>query len=329
MKEKTTDHKTKIISLFLRSKNYRQYNIPIAKSLGKIEYAVLLTDMIDQYFHFEDENTLVSHPKYGDGLMFYTIDKAYERCAMNRDSFDSGIKLFIKLGFIKDYVLFGMPPKRYFRLDFEAIYEWVIQNNSTNLRNSSKQFAETRKLICGNPQTYESNNESKKETNIRLQADGKESQKSSSSLKRQEIVSFDPFTYQLADGKTLSPIMAKTLAKQMKDPKLLSLILANVSWYESQIQKGNTPRKHEAYLQSAITKNYAAKDNGSASNLLYARFLKEDLNLDGMKIMKTVVQLDKKDGSKPESISLNLPEQTFASILDNYIKNIQNKEKVS
>jgi len=286
MKSKKSDYKTKILQLFLQSKNYRQYNIPIAKALGKIEYAVLLTDMIDQFFHFDVEESLISHPKYGDGLMYYTIDKAYIRCAMNKDSYDSGIKLFIKLGFIKDYVLFGWPPRRYFRLDFEAIYDWTIQINFTELRNSSKQFAETRKSICGNPQTYESNNESKKETNIRLSPHPPAPSKDSSSSKRQEIVFFDPFTYQLADGKTLSPIMAKTLSKQMKDPKLLPIILANVSWYESQIQKGNTPRKHEAYLQSAITKNYAAKENGSASNLLYARFVKEDMNLDGMKIMK-------------------------------------------
>src|SRR6185503_20609238 len=105
------------------------------------------------------------------------------------------------------------------------------------------------------------------------------------------------------------------------------IILTNIQWYEDQVKKGAKIKKHEAYLQSAISKNRAAKDNKIASNLIYARFLKEDRNLHGINILKTVVQLDKKDGSKPESISLNLPDETFSSILDRYVKTMENKEK--
>ena len=328
--------KSNIIQIFLRSKNYRQYNIPVAKALGRIEYAVLLTDLIDQFYHLQEEGKLVSHIKYGDGLMYYMVKQAYERCAICRDSFDSGLDLFIKLGFIKDSVRFGTPPKRYFRLDLHALNEWLFSNINYKERNSAVQRAETRSLKSGIPQTNEYKNESNNESDIRFKermakSDDKKNErppdKDSSSFKNQKFVSFDPFSYKLRNGNPLSMIMARTLAKKMKDAKESEIIKANVEWYENQIDSGASPLKHEAYLQFAITKNLAQKYDRNSKNSLYAKFMKEENKSLGIKILKSVVQLDKRDGSKYESISLDLPEKTFSIILENFIETQKKEEK--
>ncbi len=328
-----SDISTIIVEL-LRSKNFRQYNIPLAKKLGRIEYAVLITDMLDEYLHYHENGDLISHIKYGDGLMYYTIEKAYDRCAMNKDSFESGLKLFIELGFIKDVVKFGNPCRKYFRLDIKAICTFISSNKDYSLRNSSNKFAETRKQVCGNPQRNESNNESKKKSNNRLfshQQSKKihpKSEKSSFS-KKQDIVFFDPITYVLKNGQRLKPQTAKTYAKKMQDPKQDFIIRNNISWYEKQIEAGISPNNHEAYLQNAINKNIAGKIDRSYKNDFYAKFMKEEHRDLGINIKKSVVQLDKRDGNKYESISLDLPEETFANILENFINTQRNKEKIS
>lgn len=308
--------------------SYRKYNIPVAKILGNIEYAVLLYDIVDYRIFLNKEHKLVSHPVYGDGFMYYTIQKSYERCGMSRCSFESGIKLFIKLGFIDSVVKFGNPCRKYFRINRRAIFEWMCNNKEvglsvnkpqSSLQKSASKFAETSKQVCRNLQRNESNNESKKESNIRLSPPVKKAEDRSSFSKNSEIVSFDPFSYRLRDGKLLSSIMAKTLAKKMKDPHEKFKILTNVSWYEKQVNGGLQPKNHESYLQNALTKNLAEKENVLNKNKLYSNFLKEEHQLHGLKILKTVVQLENKDGSKLESISFDLPENTFCEILDSYL----------
>lgn len=326
--------KAVVIAAFLRSKNFRQYNIPLAKSLGGVEYAVLLTDIIDQFFHFEEEGTLVSHVKYGDGLMYYTIEKAYERCGINRYSFESGMKLLIDLGYLKDVVKFGSPFRKYFRIDFEMIFELIISNKNYSLQKPANQHAGTSKLVCRNQQTNESNNESKKDPNNRLspQMPVKKIQpksEKSSSLKKQDIVFFDPMTYVLKNGYRLKPQTSKTFAKNMHDAKKDFIIRNNVAWYEQQIEAGIDPENHEAYLQNAINKNIAGKVDRIDKNNFYAKFMKEEHRDLGINIKKSVVQLDKRDGNKHESISLDLPEETFSNILENFINTQRNKEKIS
>ena len=314
-------YKASFIKTFLSHNGFRQYNVEVSKRLGHIEYAILLNDLIDQYAYLEENNALISHIKYGDGLMYYTIQQAYKRCGIHKDSFDSAIKLFIKLGFIIDSVKFGMPPTRHFRLDFQAIHEWLFSNNVSKLRKPAIHNAETRNIYCGNPQPDESKNESKKESKRDRMSENK-----SSFCKDDKIVFFDPFTYKLRDGSTLSPIMARTLAKKLKEPKFRVQCRLNVQWYESEIDKG-TPVKttHEKMLQFAISNNMASKENQLCNNRMYAQIMKEEHKLQGLIILKTVVKLEKKDGSVPESIKLNLPETTFSEILDRYIENYKDK----
>lgn len=322
------DHNAVLIKSLLTHKGYRQYNVAVAKRLGGIEYAILLCDLIDQLAYLEETKQLVSHVKYGDGLMYYKINQAYDRCGISKDSFESGIKLLSSLGFIKDIVKFGVPPTRYFRLDLEAIYQWLFSKNVSKLRNSAIQTEEFRNSNCGNPQTYDNYNESNTKPINRSSSISPPSPRNKSlSLKEDKIAFFDPFKYKLKNNQPLTEVMSKTLAKKMKDPLEAAKIQAAVQWYENQVDSGNPVKKtHESWLQYAITNDMGSKNNRIWKNQMYAKLMKEEHKLHGLNIMKTVVQLDKKDGNRPESIGFNLPEETFENALDNYIKLMKIKD---
>lgn len=310
---------------FISDENYRKYNVVLAKRLGGIEYAILLTDLIDMFKYLSKNKMLVSHIKYGDGLMYYTQTQAYDRCGINKDSFTSGKQKLIDIGLISDVVRFGMPPRNYFRLNFITIYDFIISNNVSKKRNSANQLAETRQLITGNPLPDEKYDESKKESKDRSFSRVEIPTPNLSPSSKEEIIaSFDPFKFVLLSGEYLKDITARSLTKKMKDPKLAFLIRTNVSWYLKNAI-GKKIDNHEAYLQNAISQDYAGKEDNKAKNQLYARFMREEHNLSGIKILKTVVQLEKQSGVPCESINYNLPEKTFCDAIDNYVKYYKNK----
>lgn len=309
--------KNLLLRTFISHENYRKYNVPLAKALNGIERAVLLNDLMDQYFYLLDNNKLVSHVDHGDDLMFYTIQQAYDRCGINKDSFDSALKMFISLGFISKICKFGIPCKKYIKLDLTRIYDWIFSSNLYSLRKPANSLPEIREQSSGNPQRNDNYNESNNESKYR--STKSPSQKNKEIVK--EVDSFDPLTYVLRDGQPLKRITAGSYRNKMKDPNLRAKILSNVRWYENQIDSGVAPKKsHEAFLQFAITNDMASKGNSLANNDLYARMMKEEHKLDGMKIMKTVVQLYHKGGTLWESINKNLPEETFGKIIDEYVK---------
>ncbi len=210
----------------------------LAKNLGKIEYAVLLQDMITQYKHFRNAGQLISHLTHGDGLMYYTIEKAYERTGIKKDSFNSAIKLFTKLGFFSKICKFGIPEKYYYILDHQAIYAYINSNNNYKQRKSSVHTAESRSTVCGIPP---GDKKAIKENYLR-NIDIDSASASPSNLKK-NVALFHPKDYILADGKRLKPITINALIKKMKDPRKNEIVLRNVEWYENQIAMGIKPRK--------------------------------------------------------------------------------------
>jgi len=322
----TDQEKKLLVYTFVSEENFRKYNVQIAKKLGGIEYAILLNDLVDQFRHLEKNKMLVSHIKYGDGLMYYTQTQAFDRCAISRSSFEKGLEILVDLGIIDTIVKFGVPMKRYFRINMIAIYDWLVSNKDYRMLKSTNCNVEINKLKCGNQHRNDKYNESKEEIYNRSPYSPPPESKKSSSFKEKEIASFDPVTYRLRNGQPLKQVTAMSLRKKMRDPKFSFIILSNIAWYEKQIDSGVKPKKsHEAFLQFAITNDMASKDELSWRNEMYAKIVKEEYKLSGMKILKTVVQMDKKDGSKPESISLNLPEETFSNIIQQFALNQGNK----
>lgn len=133
----------------------------------------------------------------------------------------------------------------------------------------------------------------------------------------QSIVSFDPKTYILPNGQNLSLRMQRSLAKYTGKDR--EKILANVQYFHDLIKKGQKFDNPESYLQACIKNNYAASRSNSEQNDLYARFIKESENPRGLKILKTVIQMDKFNGEPPISLSKTLPHASFCSALDNYV----------
>ena len=63
----------------------------------------------------------------------------------------------------------------------------------------------------------------------------------------------------------------------------------------------------------------AAKESAHWQNDLYARCMKEQHNLKGLVILITVVQVNKYNGNRPESIDLRINPECFANLINDYI----------
>lgn len=124
------DQKTLLLSLemLLESDKYRSYNVQFAKKLGSAEKAIILCDMLSFESYLRNERKLVSHEEHGDGLMFYSHTKCWERCAITKNPFLSAIREFIDAGFM-EVVKFGIPFRSYYRLNRSAIAKWFFQES--------------------------------------------------------------------------------------------------------------------------------------------------------------------------------------------------------
>lgn len=157
-----------VLSL-LNSDNYRTYNLHVARILGSLTAAIMLSELAQRCQYHKDRQELQTLKKHDGEWFYYTQELCEERTMLSREQQDSAIKCLEKLGWIKK-VLAGVPPKRFFQLDELKILEALISSkNVSNLR-------ETHKLNCGkstnqsegNPQyTKETKKEplSKKTTN--------------------------------------------------------------------------------------------------------------------------------------------------------------------
>lgn len=148
----------------------------------------------------------------------------------------------------------------------------------------------------------------------------KERTPTASEQKPREKSGFDPFTYRLKNGKPLALQTARAFAKYNDDQK--HRLLRNVLWYENQIDQGVVPRKsHEQMLQWAITNDMASKQSYVFQNELYARLIAAEGSIPGLQILKTVVRIPSQFNNSCESISLDLPNQTFAETLKKHMRN--------
>lgn len=133
-----------------------------------------------------------------------------------------------------------------------------------------------------------------------------------------ERCDFDPFSYELKNGKRLDIRTARSFAKYFGDQR--ERLLRNVLWYEKQIDQGILPNKsHDQMLQWAIKNDMASKESYVFQNELYAKFLLSSSSITGLQILKTVVRIPSKFHNNYESLSLTLPHKTFTEALKKYI----------
>lgn len=135
-----------------------------------------------------------------------------------------------------------------------------------------------------------------------------------------DTASFSPETFKLANGNLLTARTVNSFRKYLETDR--EKLLSNIEFYLKKCEGGYQPDSHERYLQFCINNDLASVERNHSQNLLYAKFLQADKVLHSqMKILKTVIQLSKKEGREPISISLNLLHSQFCQVIDEFLNN--------
>ena len=123
---------------FLNQNNFQTYNRSVAKHCKSVNASIMLSELVNRQDMHANNNELASHEKYGEGWFYYTADKAEERTCLSRKEQDTGIKILKKLDLIES-VVFGMPGKRYFRLNIDKILEvFGLSKSKSSLSQKAK-----------------------------------------------------------------------------------------------------------------------------------------------------------------------------------------------
>ena len=123
---------------FLNREHYQIYYTPIARYLKSVDAAILLSELVQRHQYHQARNELQVIPGKGEGWFYHTQESIEERLALGRKTQDRAIEILKEFKLI-DVVRFGLPCKRYFRINFEG-----FQDLSKNLSSLSK----TDKLDC-------------------------------------------------------------------------------------------------------------------------------------------------------------------------------------
>jgi hypothetical protein len=107
---------------FLNQDSYQLYNRHVARYCGNINAAVMLSELINRFEYHHKNGELSSHEKYGDDWFYLTMEKAEERTCLSRKEQDLALKTLKNKNFIETCI-FGLPAKRYFKLNEEKILE--------------------------------------------------------------------------------------------------------------------------------------------------------------------------------------------------------------
>jgi hypothetical protein len=117
---------------FLNQDNYQTYNRQVAKFCQSVNAAIMLAELINRYEMHISRDELASHPKYGEGWFYYTVEKAEERTCLSRKEQLSALKILKNQELITTCE-FGLPNKRYFKVNENKILEiFGISNNPSS-----------------------------------------------------------------------------------------------------------------------------------------------------------------------------------------------------
>ena len=119
----------------LDSGNYRTYNIKIAQELGSVNAAIMLSELLNRYNYHKEKGELANFKKYDGTWFFYQIQKGIDRTCLSDKEQASAIRILEKLELLEKRQI-GIPAKRYFNLDLEAIMNFI--NASNNISRTAK-----------------------------------------------------------------------------------------------------------------------------------------------------------------------------------------------
>src|SRR5580693_828316 len=105
---------------FLNREHYQIYYTPIARLFKSIEAAILLSEFVQRHQYHESRNELRNIPEHGDGWFYHSQSCIEERTGIGDRQFRNGIKILVEHKILQT-VGYGMPYKKYYKLDTEGI----------------------------------------------------------------------------------------------------------------------------------------------------------------------------------------------------------------
>jgi hypothetical protein len=124
---------------FLNREHFQTYYTPIAKKLKSVEAAIILQELVQRHQYHEAREELQDLGKHGSHWFYHTKEAIEDRTAILRYSQDKAIDI-LKAFKLIETVQYGMPCKRYFRLNLEGLEEFSknLSRKSTVNRQGSR-----------------------------------------------------------------------------------------------------------------------------------------------------------------------------------------------
>lgn len=119
-----------IVKQMLMSNNYWVLNKDLVKLFG-LEAAFLLSN-------FAEAETLMADD---DGWFYQTSETVEKMTTLSRHKQDQAVIVLEKSGVLEKTVK-GLPPKRYFRIDYECLTNLFVKNQQINMRKIDKSICE-------------------------------------------------------------------------------------------------------------------------------------------------------------------------------------------
>ena len=140
----------------LLSSNYWVLNKDVVKLLG-LEAAFLLSNFAEAEQIMADE----------DGWFYQTSDTVEDMTTLSRHKQDQCIKQLEDMGILEKDVR-GIPPKRYFKINYECLTNQFVKNQQINMRNFDKSIC--KKSATNKESIYKKSNY--KELNREIECEG-------------------------------------------------------------------------------------------------------------------------------------------------------------
>src|SRR5690606_14212855 len=137
----------------LDSGSYQTYNRDVARALGSVNAAILLSELINRHRYHAENEELVDCPKNGAGWFYYTVEKCEERTCLSKDEQRFAFKILERNGFF-EMVRIGIPGKRHFRLNTPAIISFITSNKVYSCGKTRQLESEKKITDVGNPHQY-------------------------------------------------------------------------------------------------------------------------------------------------------------------------------
>ena len=137
----------------LASDGFLSVNKHIARIVG-LDAAVLLAELASAHNYFESREQLTA-----DGMFFETVEHIQENTTLTQYQQAKAVKVLSNAGILETKKI-GIPAKRYFFINEEAVLNILDYKKSKNLITGDKKTSsqETKKLDCNNKESNKKDN---------------------------------------------------------------------------------------------------------------------------------------------------------------------------